>query len=44
MKQKGNKKDFENKIKKNLDRRVAILKTVVNFVTSTRRFKNTFGL
>ena len=37
-------KDYKRMKKNYLDTRVAILKTVINFVNRTKRFKNDFGL
>ena len=37
-------KDYKKNEKKFLKRRIAILKTVINFVDRTRRFKNDFGI
>ena len=37
-------KDYKKNEKKFLERRIAILKAVINFVDRTRRFKNDFGI
>ena len=39
-----NNNDFKKNMDKYLKKRVEILKTVINFVNSTRRFKNDFGI
>ena len=40
---KSNKSQYQEKVKNNLDKRVEILKCVINFVRETKRFKNNFG-